>query len=77
MPDAGRRQVVTVTSALALVGATLALLICTEPMASRFWFAVAVTAAMASAVAFLSRRLLFSSVVTFSLVALVLLADVV
>ena len=55
MPDAGRRQVVTVTSALALVGATLALLICTEPMASRFWFAVAVTTAIVAAVAFLSR----------------------
>jgi phosphoglycerol transferase MdoB-like AlkP superfamily enzyme len=75
MPDAGRRQVVTVASALALLGATLALLIYTEPMASRFWFAVAVTVAMASAVAFLSRRLLFSSVVAFSLVALVLLVS--
>lgn len=75
MPDAGTRQVITVVGVLALLGATFALLIHTEPMASRFWFAVAVTTAIAAIVTFLSRRLLFASVVTFSLVALVLLVS--
>jgi hypothetical protein len=59
MPVAGSRQVVTVTSALALLGATLALLIYTEPIAARFWVAVTVTAAIASATALLSRRGIF------------------
>ena len=75
MPVAGTRQVVTVTSALALLGATLALLIYTEPIAARFWFAVTVTAAIACATALLSRRVFFSSIVTFSLVALVCLCS--
>jgi phosphoglycerol transferase MdoB-like AlkP superfamily enzyme len=75
MPNAGMRQVITVIGALALLGSTLALLIFSEPMASRLWFAVAVTAAMVCAVAFLSRRLLFSSGLTLSLVAIVLLVS--
>ena len=75
MPNAGMRQVITVISALALLGSTLALLIYSEPMASRLWFAVAVTAAIVCAVAFLSRRLLFSSGLTLSLVAIVVLVS--
>ncbi len=47
----------------------------TEPIAARFWFALAVTAAIFSAVALLTRRLLFSSLVTFALVALVCLCS--
>lgn len=75
MPNARMRQVITLINALALLVTTLALLIYSEPMASRFWFAVAVTVAIVSAVAFLSRRLLFSSGLTLSLVAIVLLVS--
>jgi phosphoglycerol transferase MdoB-like AlkP superfamily enzyme len=75
MPGAGKRRVIAVTSALTLLGATLLLLFCTEPIAVRFWFAVAVTAAMVSFVTFLSRRLLFASVVTSSLVAVLFLVS--
>jgi hypothetical protein len=75
MPGAGKRRVIAVTSALTLLGATLLLLFCTEPIAVRFWFAVAVTAAMVSFVTFLSRRLLFASVLTSSLVAVVFLVS--
>jgi hypothetical protein len=48
MSAAGKRRVIVVSSALMLLGATLLLLICTEPIAVRFWFAIAVTAAMVS-----------------------------
>ena len=41
----------------------------------RFWFAIAVTAAIVFFVAFLSRRLLFASVVTSSFVAVVFLVS--
>ena len=75
MPEAGTRHVVAVTSALALLGTTLILLFCTEPIAVRFWFALAVTAGIISFVTLLSRRLLFASVIAFSLVALVFLAS--
>ena len=75
MPGAGTRQVVAVTSALALLGATFVLLFCTEQIAVRLWFAVAVTAGIVSFVTLLSRRLLFASVVALSLVALVFLAS--
>jgi hypothetical protein len=73
MPEAGTRQVVVITCALALLGATLVLLFCTEPIAVRFWFAVAVTGATVSFVTLLSRRLLFAAVVAASLVAVVFL----
>src|SRR5690242_8331829 len=73
MSGAGTRRVIAVASALALLGVTLVLLFCTEQIAVRFWFAGAVTAGIVSFVAFLSRRLLFASVVTSSLVAVVLL----
>ena len=75
MPEAGTRHLVAVTSALALLGTTLILLFCTEPIAVRFWFALAVTAGIISFVTLLSRRLLFASVIAFSLVALVFLAS--
>ena len=48
MPGAGTRQVVAVASALALLGATVVLLFCTEQIAVRFWFAAAVTAGIVS-----------------------------
>ncbi len=69
------QRVVAVTAALALLGAILVLLSCTEPIATRFWFAIAVTAAFAALVTFLTRRLLFASVVTASLVAVVFLVS--
>ena len=69
------QRVVAVTAALALLGAILVLLSCTEPIAPRFWFAIAVTAAFAAVVTFLTRRLLFASVVTASLVAVVFLVS--
>ena len=69
------QRVVAVTAALALLGAILVLLSCTEPIAPRFWFAIAVTAAFAALVTFLTRRLLFASVVTTSLVAVVFLVS--
>jgi phosphoglycerol transferase MdoB-like AlkP superfamily enzyme len=75
MPVGRIRQVITVLSAIALLGATLALLLYTEPIASRLWFTLAVTFAIASALAFLTRRLLFSSLVTFALVAVVCLCS--
>ena len=75
MPGVGTRRVIAVASALALLGATLVLLISTEPIAARFWFAIAVTAAFAALVTFLTRRLLFASVVTASLVAVVFLVS--
>jgi hypothetical protein len=73
MPGAGKRQVIAVTSALVLLGVTLVLLFCTEPVAVRFWFAVAVTVAITFFVSLLSRRLLFASVIASSLVAVVFL----
>src|SRR5262249_25033393 len=48
MPGAGTRQVVAITSALALLGAALGLLFCTEPVAVRFWFALAVMVGIVS-----------------------------
>ena len=75
MPRVGTGRFIAGASALALLGATLTLLICTEPIAARFWFAMAVTAAFASLVAFLTGRLLFASVVTASLVAVVFLVS--
>jgi phosphoglycerol transferase MdoB-like AlkP superfamily enzyme len=68
-------QRVVVTAALALLGAILVLLACTEPIAPRFWFAIAVTAAFAALVTFLTRRLLFASMITASLVAVVFLVS--
>ena len=73
MQEVGIR--IYVASALALLGTTLILLFCTEQIAVRFWFAVAVTAAIVSFVALLSRRLLFASVVTSSFVAVVFLVS--
>jgi hypothetical protein len=75
MPVGGKRRVIIVASALTLLGATLALLAYTEPVPARFWFALAVTASIASAIVFLSLRLLFSSILTFALVALVCLCS--
>ena len=75
MPVEGKRRVIIIASALTLLGATLALLAYTEPVPARFWFALAVTAAITSALAFLSRRLLFSSILIFALVALVCLCS--
>jgi phosphoglycerol transferase MdoB-like AlkP superfamily enzyme len=75
MPVGGKRRVIIVASALTLLGATLTLLIYTESIAARFWFALAVTAAVTSAIALLTRRLLVSSILTFALVALVCLCS--
>src|SRR5262245_8893013 len=71
MPAAGTRQVISATSALILLGTRSILLFFTEPIAARFGFAVAVTVAITSFVSLLSRRLLFASVIAFSLVAMV------
>src|SRR6476646_574177 len=75
MPGTGTRQVVAVTSALALLGASVVLLFCTEQIAVRFWFAVAVTAGIVSFVTLLSRRLLFASVIASLLIAVVFLVS--
>ena len=75
MPGARTQRVVAVASAFALLVATLILLFRTEPIASRFWFAIAVTAAIASLLVFLTRRLLFASVITSSVVAVVFLVS--
>ena len=69
------QRVVAVTAALALLGAILVLLSCTEPISPRFWFAIAVTAAFVALVTFLTRRLLFASVIAASLVAVVFLVS--
>ena len=76
MPGARIQRVIAVASAIALLVATVVLLFRTEPIAARFWFAIAVTVAIASLVVFLTRRLLFASVVTCSLVAVVFLVSV-
>src|SRR5215472_9197031 len=76
MPKAGTRQVISATSALVLLGTISILLFCTEPIAARFWFAVAVTAGIVSFITLLSRRLLFASVIASSLVAVVFLISV-
>jgi phosphoglycerol transferase MdoB-like AlkP superfamily enzyme len=73
MSPAGTRQVISATSALVLLGTISILLFCTEPIAARFGFAVAVTVAITSFVLLLSRRLLFASVIASSLVAVVFL----
>ena len=75
MPGARTQRVIAVASAFALLVATLVLLFRTEPIAARFWFAIAVTVAIASLVVFLTRRLLFASVVTSSVVAVVFLVS--
>ena len=75
MPGARTRRVIAVASAFALLGVTLALLFCTEPIAARFLFAIAVTAGILSLLIFLTRRLLFASVVTSSLVAVLFLVS--
>ena len=75
MPGARTQRVIAVASAFALLAATLVLLFRTEPIAPRFWFAIAVTAALVSLVTFLTRRLLFASVITSSLVAVVFLVS--
>src|SRR4029453_7540585 len=75
MPGATTQRVAAIASALAPLGVTFVLLFCTEPIAVRFWFAVAVTAGIASFVTLLSRRLLFSSVLACSLVAVVFLVS--
>jgi hypothetical protein len=74
MPGATTRRVIAIASAFALLG-TFVLLYCTEPIAVRFWFAVAVTVGIASFFTLLSRRLLFASVIASSLVAVVFLAS--
>ena len=76
MPGTRTQRVIAVASAFALLVATLVLLFRTEPIAARFWFAIAVTAAIASLVVFLTRRLLFASVVTSSVVVVVFLVSV-
>jgi len=73
MPAAGTRQVISATSALVLLSTISILLVCTEPIAARFGFAVAVTVAITSFVSLLSRRLLFASVIASSLVVVVFL----
>ena len=76
MPGARTQRVIAVTSAFTLLSATLVLLFRTETIAPRFWFAIAVTAAIASLLVFLTRRLLFASVITSSVVAVVFLVSV-
>jgi Sulfatase len=75
MPEAATRRVITVLSALALLSATLALLFFTESIAVRFWFTVAVTAGIVSFVTLLARRLLFASVITSLLIAVIFLVS--
>jgi phosphoglycerol transferase MdoB-like AlkP superfamily enzyme len=71
----GGRWVIAIAGAVALLSATFALLFYTEAIAVRFWFAVAVTAVIVSSLTFLSRRLLFASLIAFSLVAVVFLVS--
>jgi phosphoglycerol transferase MdoB-like AlkP superfamily enzyme len=75
MPKARGRWIFSIAIALALLCATLVLLFFTEPIAVRFWFAVAVTAGMAFFLTVLSQRLLFASVIASSLVIIVYLVS--
>lgn len=61
--------------ALALLAAIFILLFFTEPISVRFWFAVAITAAVVFSLTALSQRLLFASVVAASLVVIVSLVS--
>lgn len=61
--------------ALFLLCAIFILLIITEPITVRFWFAAAVTAAMVFFLTLLTRRLLFASVIAASILAIVLLVS--
>jgi hypothetical protein len=73
MWGARQRRIIAIAGALALLSATFALLFYAEAIAVRFWFAVAVTASIVSFLTFLSRRLLFASLIASSLVAVVFL----
>jgi hypothetical protein len=64
----GRARAVAYAGALALLAATIGLLILSEPTSARLLFAVAVTAAIAAGFLLLSSRPLFASVATFCLV---------
>jgi phosphoglycerol transferase MdoB-like AlkP superfamily enzyme len=74
MSETKEQRITTIASVLAL-GAASVLLFFTEPIPARFWFAVAVTTGVVCFIALLSRRLLFASVVAFSLVALIFLVS--
>jgi phosphoglycerol transferase MdoB-like AlkP superfamily enzyme len=71
MPGAWTQRVI----ALALLGGAFLLLLSTEPIAVRFWFAVAVTASIVSLITLLSRRPLFASLIASSLIAVVFLVS--
>jgi hypothetical protein len=71
------RVLFATAGALTLLIATLALLVYTEPDTSKLWFAIAVTAAIGSCVALVSRRLLFASVVTSFLVTSILVLSLI
>ena len=73
MSRPGARVLFATAGALTLLIATLALLVYTENDTSKLWFAIAVTAAIGSFVALVSRRLLFASVVTSLLVTSIFL----
>jgi hypothetical protein len=75
MRVADKRPSVAALVAAVLAGLTVAFLVYTEPTSERFWFAVATTAAIGCGLALVSRRLLFSSILTFALVALILLVS--
>ena len=73
MSRPGARVLFATSGAQTLLNATLALLVYTENDSSKLWFAIAVTAAIGSFVALLSRRPLFASVVTSLLVTSIFL----
>jgi phosphoglycerol transferase MdoB-like AlkP superfamily enzyme len=75
MPEARGRRIAAIAGALALLGATFVLLFFTELILPRFWFAVAVTTGIVCFLTLLSRRLLFASVIAFSLVKIVYLVS--
>jgi phosphoglycerol transferase MdoB-like AlkP superfamily enzyme len=73
MPDAKYERIAAIAGAFSLLGTTFTLLFCTELIAPRFWFAVAVTTGIVCFLTLLSRRLLFASVTALSLVTIVYL----
>ena len=73
MPEARWPRISSIAIVLTLLGATFVLLFFTEPIAVRFWFAVAVTAGMMFFLTVFSQRLLFASVIASSLVIIVYL----
>jgi phosphoglycerol transferase MdoB-like AlkP superfamily enzyme len=76
MPAAGKRQIAAAMGAMALFIAAFALLLYSEPVPERLYFALATTTVIAAFVALLSRRLLLAAIVALALIAAILVVSI-